>query len=89
MSFDLQRAQRNLNLLKLGNSIAWLLTAALFVFPWYQWIHLGRVPLDTTFFALTALNIIVLAASVKLASMVKFTSYQIRYFSCEGEQRNG
>ncbi len=85
MAFNIQHAQKKLKWLKLGNAFVWILTIGLFLFPLYQWWHLGHIPIDKTFAALLFANILLLVLSIKVARQVKFSSYQIRYFSTHEE----
>lgn len=84
---DIQNTQKKLRWLKRANVFAWLLTVGLFFFPLYQW-YLGKVLIDLNFLILTFANIIILVVSIKIAALVKFTSYQIRYFSDQGINQN-
>lgn len=84
---DIQNTQKKLRWLKRANVFAWLLTVGFFFFPLYQW-YLGKVLIDLNFLILTFANIIILVVSIKIAALVKFTSYQIRYFSDQGINQN-
>ena len=81
MTFDLRRAKRQLKWLTLANIVAWAVTLILFVLPAYQWWHLGHIPIDATFAVLTAANLILLVAAAKISARLRFSKYQIRYFT--------
>ena len=81
MSFNLQLAQRKLRWLRFASYVTWFATAVLFLVPAYQWLVMGRVPLDMIFVALTTANIFLAVAATKITSRLKFARYQLRYFS--------
>jgi len=81
MKFDRVKANQKVKRLKFISIIFWFLTMALFVYPILQWIKYGEVAIDLLFLVSTISNVGLLIVSVKVSSKIKFTNYQIEYFS--------
>ena len=84
MNIDPYQAKTRLRTLKLISGATWAIAFLLAVVPLYQWFAYGTVTINMTFLVLTALNLILVWISVNLSKRIRFTSYQIKYFSTHG-----
>jgi uncharacterized membrane protein YcgQ (UPF0703/DUF1980 family) len=89
MQFNSVQAEERLRKLTIMNAISILLTVALFIFPIYQLISIGKVPIDHIFFLATGINIALAVASFQFSSKIKFLKYQINYFKNNEEMHHG
>lgn len=81
MKFDIVGAEKKIQRLAWLSRCCLILTLLLFFVPLIQLLLIGEIPIDITFFILTAINIALVFAAAKLRSTLKFKRYQFQHFT--------